>query len=60
MIEVGFGRVWGALADILFGPTGLTSLGFLGIHGIYLIIVKHEKPRRKVTMEINSNKYLCV
>ena len=58
MIEVSFGRVWGAVVDILFGPTGLTSLGFLGIHGIYLIIVKQEKPLRKMTMEINSNKFL--
>lgn len=57
---MGFGRVWGAVVDIFFGPSGLASLGFLGIRGIYLTTVKHEKPFRKVTMEINSNEYLCV
>lgn len=60
MVEVGFGWVWGAVVDILIGPSGLTSLGFLGIHGIYLTTVKYENPFRKVTMEINSNTYSCV
>lgn len=60
MVEVGFGWVWGVVVDILIGPSGFMSPGFLGIHGIYLTTVKDEHPFRKVTMEINSNTYSYV
>lgn len=60
MVEVGFGWVWRTVVDILIGPSGLLSVGFLGIHRIHLTTVTCENPFRKVTMEINSNTYLCV